>query len=79
MPEPTPLTTSYWPAEPGEVRDVTVCELLRHAAATVPDLQTPLRFAKLLMGSERTSPTGETTEMVTPASHPADLLDEGAQ
>jgi fatty-acyl-CoA synthase len=33
----TSLTTSHWPAEPGEVRDVTVCELLRHAAATVPD------------------------------------------
>ena len=31
------LQTSHWPAEPGEVRDVTVCELLRHAAATVPD------------------------------------------
>ena len=33
----TLLETSYWPAEPGEVREVTVCELLRHAAATVPD------------------------------------------
>src|ERR1700678_969095 len=31
------LQTSYWPAQPGEVRDVTVCEVLRHAAATVPD------------------------------------------
>jgi fatty-acyl-CoA synthase len=31
------LTESYWPAEPGEVRDVTVCDTLRHAAATVPD------------------------------------------
>ncbi|WP_433781457.1 AMP-binding protein [Actinomycetospora sp. CA-101289] len=30
-------TDSYWPAEPGEVRDVTVCETIRHAAATVPD------------------------------------------
>ncbi|MDN5855632.1 MAG: AMP-binding protein, partial [Actinomycetia bacterium] len=30
-------TESYWPAEPGEVRDVTVCDVLRHAAATVPD------------------------------------------
>ena len=29
--------SSYWPAEPGEVRDVTVCETIRHAAATVPD------------------------------------------
>jgi len=33
----TALTTSYWPAEPGEVREVSVCETLRHAAATVPD------------------------------------------
>jgi fatty-acyl-CoA synthase len=33
----TPLKTSYWPAEPGEVRDVTVCDIIRHAAATVPD------------------------------------------
>jgi len=31
------LETSYWHAEPGEVRDLTVCDLLRHAAATVPD------------------------------------------
>src|ERR1700742_2187784 len=31
------LTTSYWPAEPGEVREITVCDLLHHAAATVPD------------------------------------------
>jgi len=31
------LETSYWPAEPGEIRQVTVSELLRHAAATVPD------------------------------------------
>jgi fatty-acyl-CoA synthase len=30
-------TVSYWSAEPGEVRDVTVCETIRHAAATVPD------------------------------------------
>ena len=30
-------TVSYWPADPGEVRDVTVCETIRHAAATVPD------------------------------------------
>jgi len=35
-PFPT-LTTSYWPAEPGQIRDVTVCETIRHAAATVPD------------------------------------------
>jgi fatty-acyl-CoA synthase len=28
---------SYWPAEPGEIRDVTVCDTIRHAAATVPD------------------------------------------
>jgi fatty-acyl-CoA synthase len=33
----TPLTTSHWLPEPGEVREVTVCELIRHAAATVPD------------------------------------------
>jgi fatty-acyl-CoA synthase len=31
------LETSYWSAEPGDVRDVTVCDTLRHAAATVPD------------------------------------------
>jgi len=31
------LAMSYWPAEPGEVHDVTVCGTLRHAAATVPD------------------------------------------
>ncbi len=30
-------TESYWPAEAGEVRDLTVCETIRHAAATVPD------------------------------------------
>jgi non-ribosomal peptide synthetase component E (peptide arylation enzyme) len=30
------LEASYWPAEAGQVRDITVCELLRHAAATVP-------------------------------------------
>ena len=34
-PEPR-LETSLWPAEPGEVRDVTVCQLLYHAADTVP-------------------------------------------
>ena len=33
----TPLTTSHWLPEAGEVREVTVCELIRHAAATVPD------------------------------------------
>jgi len=31
------LTESYWPAEAGEIRDVTVCETIRHAAETVPD------------------------------------------
>ncbi|WP_200951234.1 MULTISPECIES: AMP-binding protein [unclassified Nocardioides] len=31
------LTESYWPAEPGEVREVTVCDVIRHAATTVPD------------------------------------------
>lgn len=31
------LQTSYWPAETGEVREVTVCQLLSHAAETVPD------------------------------------------
>jgi fatty-acyl-CoA synthase len=31
------LELSLWPAEPGEVRDTTVCELIRHAADTVPD------------------------------------------
>jgi fatty-acyl-CoA synthase len=30
-------TVSYWPAEPGEIRDLTVCDTIRHAAATVPD------------------------------------------
>ena len=30
------LETSYWPAEAGEVREITVCETLYHAAATVP-------------------------------------------
>ena len=34
-PEPR-LEPSLWPAEPGEVRDVTVCQILRHAAETVP-------------------------------------------
>jgi fatty-acyl-CoA synthase len=34
-PEPR-LETSLWPAEPGEVRHVTVCQLLYHAAETVP-------------------------------------------
>lgn len=34
----TPLTTSYWPADEGAtIRDVTVGDLLREAAATVPD------------------------------------------
>src|ERR1700761_5280875 len=32
----TVLKTSYWPAEAGQVRDITVCETLYHAAATVP-------------------------------------------
>ena len=32
-----PLEISSWPAEPGEVVATTVCALLRHAAATVPD------------------------------------------
>jgi len=31
------LETSHWPAEPGDVRAVTVCDVLRHAAQTVPD------------------------------------------
>ena len=31
------LKTSYWPAEAGQVRDITVGETLYHAAATVPD------------------------------------------
>ncbi|HVV11272.1 AMP-binding protein [Amycolatopsis sp.] len=31
------LETSYWPAEPGDVHDTTVCDTLRHAAATVPE------------------------------------------
>ncbi len=32
-----PLEVSYWPAEPGRVVETTVCAVLRHAAATVPD------------------------------------------
>jgi fatty-acyl-CoA synthase len=32
----TVLKTSYWAAEAGQVRDITVCETLYHAAATVP-------------------------------------------
>ena len=31
------LAESYWAAEPGEIRDLTVCDTIRHAAATVPD------------------------------------------
>jgi fatty-acyl-CoA synthase len=37
MVKTTLLETSHWPAEAGEVRDITVCEILRHAAVTVPD------------------------------------------
>jgi fatty-acyl-CoA synthase len=37
MGEAPVLRTSYWPAEAGEIREVTVCETLRHARATVPD------------------------------------------
>jgi fatty-acyl-CoA synthase len=37
MTETPLLKMSYWPAETGAVRDVTVCETIRHAAATVPD------------------------------------------
>lgn len=33
----TALTESYWPAEPGDIREITVCETIRHAAETVPD------------------------------------------
>ena len=37
-PESGLLTESYWPAEEGEaVRDATLGELLREAAAVVPD------------------------------------------
>ena len=37
-PESGPLTDSYWPAEEGDaVRDATLGELLREAAAAVPD------------------------------------------
>lgn len=31
------LSISHFPAEPGNVREITVCETIRHAAATVPD------------------------------------------
>jgi len=41
----TALTTSCWPAEPGEVREVTVCDAIRHAAATVPDRLALVDFA----------------------------------
>jgi len=59
------LQTSYWPAEPGEIRDVTVCDLLRHAARTVPDRRALVdcvedpgarvewTYAELLADSER--------------------------
>lgn len=30
-------TESYWPAEVGEVHEVTVCDAIRHAAQTAPD------------------------------------------
>lgn len=32
-----PLTVAHFPAEPGNVREITVCECIRNAAATVPD------------------------------------------
>lgn len=31
------LQRSHWPAEPGEVRETTVCDALYHAASTVPN------------------------------------------
>jgi fatty-acyl-CoA synthase len=31
------LTTSHWPAEPGEIREQTVGDAIAHAVATVPD------------------------------------------
>lgn len=31
------LTESHWPATTGEVREITVCETIQHAAATTPD------------------------------------------
>lgn len=34
---PSVLTESYWPAESGEIREVTVCDTIRNAARTVPD------------------------------------------
>jgi fatty-acyl-CoA synthase len=37
MTETPTLETSYWPAAPGAVRDLTVCAAVRYAAATVPD------------------------------------------
>lgn len=37
MSEALMLTTSYWPGERGDVRDLTVCQTIRHAARTVPD------------------------------------------
>jgi fatty-acyl-CoA synthase len=60
-------TVSYWPAEPGEIRDVTVCDTIRRAAATVPDrlalvdcLPDPAArrqwsYAQFLAESERTA------------------------
>jgi fatty-acyl-CoA synthase len=58
---------SYWPAEPGEIHDVTVCDTIRHAAATVPDrlalVDCPVdpaarrhwTYAEFLAESERTA------------------------
>jgi len=39
------LTRSYWPAEAADVREITVCDLVRHAAATVPDRLALVDFA----------------------------------
>jgi fatty-acyl-CoA synthase len=63
-PEPR-LETSLWPAEPGEVRDVTVCQTLYHAAETVPErvalvdcvadpvLRRQWTYAEFVAGAER--------------------------
>jgi fatty-acyl-CoA synthase len=58
-------TVSHWPAEPGEIRDVTVCDTIRHAASTVPNrvalvdcvidpaARTQWTYAEFLADSER--------------------------
>ena len=64
------LKTSLWPAEAGEVRETTVCEALRHAAATVPD-----RLALVDCGKDPAARTEWTyAEFVTDAERVARAL-----